>query len=71
VRSAELAYDLGLPLGDKVDLLLFHDRGHSRFRQFGSPFATQMHPNNNIAVYPDGYVPSAVCAILITRSRLA
>jgi iron complex outermembrane receptor protein len=56
VRSAELAYDLGLPLGDKVTFYSFTTgaiRDSDSWLTFRNPNAS----NNNVAVYPDGYVP--------------
>jgi iron complex outermembrane receptor protein len=56
VRSAELAYDLGLPLGDKITFYSFTTgaiRDSDSWLTYRNPNAS----NNNVAVYPDGYVP--------------
>lgn len=63
VKSAELAYDMGLPAGENLEFYSFAT-GSARDADSWLTFRNPNASNNNVAVYPDGYVPR-----LLVRDR--
>jgi iron complex outermembrane receptor protein len=63
VRSAQLAYDMALPLNDAATLYSFAT-GAARDADSWLTFRNPNASNNNVAIYPDGYVPR-----LLVRDR--
>jgi iron complex outermembrane receptor protein len=55
-RSAELGYDFALPIGDKMTLYSF-STGAVRDADSWLTYRNPNAPNNNVAVYPNGYTP--------------
>jgi len=56
VKAAEIAYDMALPVNDAAEFYSFATgaaRDADSWLTFRNPNAT----NNNVAIYPDGYVP--------------
>jgi iron complex outermembrane receptor protein len=56
VKSAQLAYDMALPLDDAVTFYSFAT-GAARDADSWLTYRNPNASNNNVAVYPDGYVP--------------
>jgi len=63
VKAAELAYDLALPVTERATFYSFAT-GAARDADSWLTFRNPNASNNNVAVYPDGYVPR-----LLVRDR--
>lgn len=63
VKSTELAYDMGLPVGESFTFYSFAT-GSARDADSWLTFRNPNASNNNVAVYPDGVVPR-----LLVRNR--